>query len=46
MPKKENKDKSINELRAQLIELTRAAGKLAMENQELKEKLKKRKSHK
>ena len=46
MPKKEDKEKQINELRAQIIELTRAAGKLAIENQELKHKLKKRKSHK
>jgi len=46
MAKKEDKDKIISDLRTQIMELTRAAGKLAAENQDLKAKIKKSKSHK
>ena len=46
MAKKEDKDKIISDLRTQIIELTKAAGKLALENQDLKAKIKKSKSHK
>lgn len=41
-----DKDKIIQNLQKELMEITKAAGKLAKENQDLKEKLKKLKSHK